>query len=253
MTNPLAQITKAEAALASASDIVDILDLRTKAKAVEVVALAEGCGEVAQQAKIIQLKAERKAGGWLHDNITRGRPLMYQDGNINLDDLQINRHQSSRWQLIATIPDERFDDWIDDKLSSGQEVTAGGARNLARNIQGRPIVGRTTSGIYILNPVGCALIGYGCQCYGDCQNGHLINESKARGNAEVKKYLKQDINISPQCAGHNVGRMADTHEARKIQLLQKIFRYGWSEVKEFYDNVPWKVPKPEFELERMLE
>ena len=41
MTNPLAQINKAEQALAKADDIIDILDLRSMAKAVEVVALAE--------------------------------------------------------------------------------------------------------------------------------------------------------------------------------------------------------------------
>ena len=115
-------------------------------------------------------------------------------------------------------------------------------------------MGRATSGIYILNPVGCSLIGYGCQCTGVCQNGHIINTSKARGNKlGVKKYLKHDINISPQCVAHNVGRVADSYDARKIQLLQKIFKHGWSDVKDYYDNVPWKIHKPEFEIERMLE
>ena len=104
-----------------------------------------------------------------------------------------------------------------------------------------------------LDPERCALEGYGPPCYGGLQNGHLINESKARGNAKVKKYLKHDMNISPQCVAHNVGRWADTYEARKIQLLQKIFKHGWTEVKEYYGGIPWKVHKVEFELERMLE
>ena len=107
--------------------------------------------------------------------------------------------------------------------------------------------------MYHLTPPACALEGYATACYLGCQNGHIINESKARGNAKVKKYLKQDMNRSPQCVGHNVDRWADTYEARKIQLLQKIYKHGWSAVKEFYANVPWKVPKPEFTLERMLE
>lgn len=251
MTNPLAQINKAEAALANASDIVDILDLRTMAKAVEVVALAESFGDVAQQAKIFQLKAERRAGLWLSDNIQRGGNS--KSHHVTLADIEVSRKDSSRWQLMATVDEERFNDWIDDRVATGQEVTAGGLRNYARNIQGRPMVGRATSGIYILNPVGCSLIGYGCQCVGNIQNGHIINESKARGNAKVKKYLKHDMNISPQCVAHNVGRWADTYEARKIQLLQKIFKHGWTEVKEYYDGVPWKVHKVEFELGRMLE
>ena len=251
MPNPLAQINKAEAALANASDIVDILELRTMAKAVEVVALAESFGDVAQQAKIFQLKAERRAGSWLSDNIQRGGNSKCH--HVTLADIEVSRKDSSRWQLMATVDEERFNGWIDDRVAKGQEVTAGGLRNYARNIQGRAIVGRATSGIYILNPVGCSLIGYGCQCVGDCQNGHIINESKARGNAKVKKYLKHETNISPQCVAHNVGRWADTYEARKIQLLQKIFKHGWTEVKEYYDGVPWKVHKVEFEFERMLE
>lgn len=251
MTNPLAQINKAEATLAAASDIVDILDLRTMAKAVEVVALAESFGDVAQSAKIFQLKAERRAGSWLSENIQRGGNA--KSHHVTLADVEVSRKDSSRWQLMATVEEERFNDWIDDRVAKGQEVTAGGLRNYARNIKGDPIVGRASSGIYILNPVGCSLIGYGCQCVGNCQNGHIINESKARGNSKVKKYLKHDMNISPQCIAHNVGRWADTYEARKIQLLQKIFKHGWTEVKEFYDGVPWKVHKVEFELGRMLE
>ena len=251
MPNPLAQINKAEVALANASDIVDILELRTMAKAVEVVALAQSFGDVAEQAKIFQIKAERRAGEWLDVNIQHGGNT--KSHRVTLNDIDISRSQSSRWQLMASIPDEKFHGWLDDRVATGQEVTAGGLRNYARNIQGRPMVGRATSGIYILNPVGCSLIGYGCQCVGNCQNGHIINESKARGNSKVKKYLKHEMNISPQCVAHNVGRMADTYDARKIQLLQKIFKHGWTEVKEYYDGVPWKVHKPEFELERMLE
>ncbi len=102
-------------------------------------------------------------------------------------------------------------------------------------------------------PERCALEGYAIPCTGNRQRGHIINESKARGNAKVKKYLKHDMNISPQCLAHNVGRFADTREAMKIQLLQKIFKHGWTEVKEYFDNVPWKVHKVEFELERILE
>ena len=105
-----------------------------------------------------------------------------------------------------------------------------------------------------LDPKHCALEGYLIQCVGDCQRGHIINTSKARGNKlGVKEYLKHEINISPQCVAHNVNRWADQYDARKIQLLQKIFKHGWSEVKEYYDGVPWKVHKPEFEIERMLE
>ena len=251
MTNPLAQINKAEQALSAASDIVDILELRTKAKAVEVIAVAQGYADVAQQAKVFQLKAERKAGSWLGNNIQHGGNT--RSHRVTLNDLDISKNESSRWQLMASVPDEKFYGWLDERVAKGQEVTAGGLRNYARNIQGNPVIGRTTSGIYILTPVGCALIGYAIRCDGPLQHGHLMNKSKARGNKAVRAYLGQEMNISPQCLAHNVGRFADTREAMKIQLLQKIFKHGWTEVKEYYDNVPWKVHKVEFEIERMLE
>ena len=261
-TNPLAQINKAEAALANASDIVDILELRTMAKAVEVVALAESFGDVAQQAKIFQLKAERRAGSWLSENIQRGGNA--KSHHVTLADIEVSRKDSSRWQLIATIPDDRFDDWIDDKLSRGQEVTAGGARNLARNIQGRPIVGRATSGIYILNPVGCALIGYGCQCVGNPQGGHIIHKGEIQGNKEGRAILVAQARLfietgtaeimARQCMAHNIGRLANSPEAKRIQLLQKIYEFGYIHMEEWFEVFlgTFKVWPTDLELERLI-
>ena len=140
MTNPLAQINKAEQALIAASDIIDILELRTKAKAVEVVALAEGFADVAQHAKIFQLKAERKAGLWIGDNIQHGGNS--KSRHVTLNDIEISKSQSSRWQLMSTVPEERFTDWVDDKLARGYEITAGGLREYARNIKGIPVAKR---------------------------------------------------------------------------------------------------------------
>ena len=141
MTNPLAQINTAEQALSAASDIVDILELRTKAKAVEIVALAEGFADVAQSAKIFQLKAERKAGLWIGDNIQYGGNS--KSRHVTLSDIEISKSQSSRWQLMSTIPEERFNAWVDDKLARGYEITAGGLREYARNIKGIPPTKRT--------------------------------------------------------------------------------------------------------------
>ena len=140
MKNPLVQINKAEQALATASDIIDILELRTKSKAVQVVALAEGFADVAQSAKIFQLRAERKAGLWLGENIRPGKPS--HDGRVTLADLELSNNASSRWQLMSTVPEERFDSWVDDKLARGYEITAGGLREYARNIKGLPAAKR---------------------------------------------------------------------------------------------------------------
>ena len=236
MTNPLAQINKAEQALSAASDIVEILELRTMAKAVEVVALAESFGDVAQQAKIFQLRAERRAGMWLGENIHRGGNS--KSHHVTLADIEVSRKDSSRWQLMSTVPDEKFHGWIDDRIATGQEVTAGGLRNYARNLQGRPAVGRTTSGIYLLNPVGCTLIGYRIRCDGPPTGGHIINKSKTRGNKEGRAILAAcpDEIMADQCYQHNISRWADTSEAVKIMLLQKIFKYGYQHMEEWFEE-----------------
>lgn len=236
MTNPLAQISVAEQALARASDIVDILDLRTTAKAIEAIAVAEGFGEIAQHAKIFQIKAERKAGFWIGENIRPGKPS--QDGRVRLQDLDVSYNQSSRWQLMASVPEEKFNGWLDERVAKEQEVTAGGLRNYARNISGKPIVGRTTSGIYLLNPTGCALIGYAIRCDGPPTGGHIINKSKTVGNDEGRAMLAAcpDEIMAIQCYQHNVGRMGDTPEAVKIMLLQKIFEFGYLHMEEWFEE-----------------
>lgn len=250
----LAQISKAEQALARADDIIAMIDLRTKAKAIEVIAIAEGYGEIAQQAKIFQLKAERKAGGWLSDNMTVGRKRSH-DATVSLNDLQISKSQSSRWQLIATVPDNKFQTWLDEKLSVGQEITAGGLRMYAKNIQGNPQTNPNVKGI-LLVPKGCALSGFKIRCVGDLQGHHIINKGNTRGNPEGRSILTAcppEI-MALVCYAHNVGRLADTPTARKILLLQKIYQFDWFHMKEWFDVflATFKRYPTELELERLL-
>ena len=251
----LAQISKAEQALIMADDIVEMLNLRNKAKAIEIIAITEGYGDIAQQAKIFQLKAERKAGSWLSENITPGRPKMSHDATIKLDDLDLSRSQSSRWQLIATVPDEQFQQWLDDKLSVGQEITAGGLRMYAKNIQGKPQTNPNVKDVLLI-PRGCALSGFKIRCVGDLQGHHIINKSMVGGNEAARKILAAcppEI-MADCCMGHNIGRLADTPAARKILLLQKIYEFGWFHMAEWFDVLlkTFKRYPTELELERLL-
>jgi hypothetical protein len=65
----LIEISNAQAALERASDIHEIMDLRDRAMAMQLFANAQGFKDAAQEAKIYQLKAERKAGDWLRENV----------------------------------------------------------------------------------------------------------------------------------------------------------------------------------------
>lgn len=264
--NPLAILTQAERQLSQASDIVDILTLRTKAKAIEVIGVAQGFGEIAQRAKLFQLRAERKAGDWLSDNIRPGKPS--HDERVTIADLDIDYNDSSRWQLMAKLPEDKFCSWVDDRIQRGFEITAGGLRQYTRNYLNKyqatnsrgekvDIIKAPTRTLYLKPPDGvCSLTGYAIWCDGPLQGHHMINKGKVGGNAEARKILVAcpDEIMADVCVAHNIGRMADTPEARKILLLQKIHKYGYNHMKEWFEVFlsTFKVRPHEWELEVLL-
>jgi len=108
------------------------------------------------------------------------------------------------------------------------------------------IGGFVLNGIYLLNPTGCALVGYGPKCYGRLTGGHIINKSKVGGNkegrailiAQAKLFIETGIAeiMTPQCVAHNVNRWADEPEAVKIMLLQKIYEFGFLHMEEWFET-----------------
>jgi hypothetical protein len=134
----LAQIDKAERMLECADEIADVITLRNMAAAVHVAAAAQGFKDAAQKAKVFQLKAERKAGAWLRENVAHqgGEHTHRQDGGVPIGALPegVDEHESRRWQLEAAVPEEKFHEWLDDIQAKGWEITAGGLQSYAKNI-----------------------------------------------------------------------------------------------------------------------
>lgn len=257
MTDPLALISRAERALQEATDITELMDLRSLAKAAEAAAVAMGLGDIAQQAKVFQLRAERKAGAWLQVNIRHsgGKPS-HDSTVIRLADLDIDRNASSRWQAIAAMPEDKFTGYLDEHLAKGWEVTAGGLRNYARNLNGHESQVRLRPGILLVVPPGmCTLSGYRVPCNGPITGQHILNKSKARGNEEVRAILVQcpEEIMASVCLAHNMERWADQKDAQRILLLQNIYRFGWQRMKDFFDGLPWKVRHHDLTLEGILE
>jgi len=133
----LAAIADGEAALERAVEIADIVTLRDKAQAVGIFYVARGMGEAAQKAKILQLHAERKAGCWLAENVHPGNPQLSQDGIIATLPDGIDAKESSRWQLEASLPEDRFHEWVDECLAHAWELSAGALRRIAENHAGK--------------------------------------------------------------------------------------------------------------------
>ena len=84
----------------------------------------------------------------------------------------------------------------------------------------------------------CALRGYRIPCSGPLHLHHILNFSKARGNDRLRKMLATN---PPEltalvCEAHNVGRWADTREARRRLLRRNCDRYGEARVRRVYER-----------------
>jgi phage N-6-adenine-methyltransferase len=118
-----------------ATSILEILEFRDKSAAMSIFQAAQGAKENAQVAKIYQLKAERKAGAWLEENVPHGgdRKSSNHADNLKLADVEIDNNESVRWRLEASLPEEKFNEWIDQNLANGWEISAAGLRKVAAN------------------------------------------------------------------------------------------------------------------------
>lgn len=122
----LPALTTAIAALARAS-LPDAKILRDKAAAVEVyLKRAKEAGRIQYQATEIRLRAERRIGELLRVTVKRGNP---KGRTVRpLADLGISKTQSSRWQLIARLPEKVFEEHIGKR----RELTTAAVIKLAR-------------------------------------------------------------------------------------------------------------------------
>ena len=107
-----------------------------------VYAVAKNYKEAADIAKEAQLRAERRAGEFLIEEIPHqgGRPEKQShhatvNNPVKLSDLGIQRDQSSRWQSIASISELKFEQHIDEKRRNGDELTQTGLLKLASKQQ----------------------------------------------------------------------------------------------------------------------
>ena len=131
----LVRYEAARAALQAAHDVDEVKDIRDKHQAVAAYARQAQDNAMVLWASEIKVRAERRAGEMLAErkaNGSRATPA----GNVNprtkvsssttptLDDLGITRDQSSKWQKVAAIPDEKFEKVVEEMKDAGLITTA---------------------------------------------------------------------------------------------------------------------------------
>lgn len=130
----LANLTEAERLLATARTVEDAVDLADQAEAMRVYAKKIGLGLEAQNhAAEIKIRAERRAGELLAEmEKNPGGPVRLQDATTpppTLADLGVEKTASHRYQAIASIPEEKFEDTIAVTKEQGAETHARSPRS----------------------------------------------------------------------------------------------------------------------------
>ena len=152
-------LSQASRALEQARTVDEVKDLRDKAEAVKAYARKAKLGhEIVVEASLIKVSAERKLGEMLREteladsapgNQHTGKKEANLDDRPTLSGLGISKSDSSRLQQIADLPDQVFQQYINDSMSSKREPTTAALLRLAKQHHGEPPAG--TPGKHVEN------------------------------------------------------------------------------------------------------
>ena len=134
----LAKYDAARYALSVAVEVDEVKDIRDKAAAMAAYARQAQDKELLQWATEIKVRAERKAGEMMRDteknkgskgqlsgrDSSGGTTMLPPENNIpTLADMNISKAQSSRWQKLAAVSDEKFEEAVAAAKEVAGEVT----------------------------------------------------------------------------------------------------------------------------------
>lgn len=144
----LVQFDEARRALAKATAIDEVKDIRDKAEALRAYVRQQGESlEMQNQCAEIKLRAERRAGELLREtekakgsrgqlsgrNSSGGSTVLPPESKApTLKEIGITKTQSSRWQQAASLPEETFEQHIAEKKAKKEELTSAGVRRLVK-------------------------------------------------------------------------------------------------------------------------
>lgn len=137
--NQVVLFNKAKQQLAMATDIYEVKEVRDRSQTLRQYVKQRGHSLPMQNLWAeITVRAERRAGELLREQEKHkgGRPTenwLHDATSLpKLKELGIEKTQSSRWQQIAKIPDEKFDEYISVMKEADKELTSKGLYDLAK-------------------------------------------------------------------------------------------------------------------------
>jgi len=133
---PLAALDRARAAIEVATSLSELKAIRDQAVAVRHYVRAARLGKgMADRCVEIRLRAERRAGEMLAEagpDHGGDRRSVSRSHAATLNDLDLNKSQSSRWQRLAEVPTDTFESYLASATESDKELTAAGLGKLVR-------------------------------------------------------------------------------------------------------------------------
>ena len=137
MSNPLALYDKARTALAAAKRVDEAKDIRDKAVAMQVYAKQAKDRTLVEDATDIRMRAERRAGELLAEmqknkgavagkTGRKGQPVL--DAKPKLSDFGVSKTQSSQWQALAALPQDKFESVVAETRSKMHRASRNAVR-----------------------------------------------------------------------------------------------------------------------------
>lgn len=135
-TRDLVFYNAARTALEKAASTDEVKNIRNKAEAMRAYAAQANNKQLEIWASEIRARAERRAGQMLIEMAERGERRRKGENRPetltpSLHDLGIERHQSRKWEIIARIPEEKFERVIAKAAETGAGVTTNALIQLA--------------------------------------------------------------------------------------------------------------------------
>lgn len=133
----LVRYDAARHALQVASSVDEVKDIRDKAQAMAAYARQAKDTQLVEWATEIKVRAERRAGEMLAEmpKHNGGNPNLSHDTTGSpptLESLGVTRDQSSRWQKLAAVPEEQFEQAVAAAKEVAGEVTTAAMLRLGR-------------------------------------------------------------------------------------------------------------------------
>src|SRR3972149_4828081 len=120
MGSHLATLDAIKSALAKASSVIHVKEIRDKAEAIRVYTRQQAdCREIEREATIIRLRAERRLGELLAKSVRAGNPNCSPGGQLLAG---ITRKQSSNWQTIPKLPESVFEKHLECRSPSTKRL-----------------------------------------------------------------------------------------------------------------------------------